>query len=52
MYQGNAIKTVRGTGLIQRLKDQKWLFLLMLPALLATLFFFLRSDVWSVYGVY
>ncbi|MBJ6360144.1 ABC transporter permease [Paenibacillus sp. GCM10012307] len=39
MNQENTIQIVRGTGVIHRLKDQKWLFLLMLPAFLATLFF-------------
>jgi len=39
MIQGNAIHTVKRTGLIHRLKEQKWLFVLMLPAFIATLLF-------------
>lgn len=39
MHKASAIKTVRGNNLWYRLKEQKWLFLLMLPALIATLLF-------------
>jgi putative aldouronate transport system permease protein len=39
MYKASAIKTVRGNSLWYRLKEQKWLFVLMLPAFIATLLF-------------
>jgi putative aldouronate transport system permease protein len=39
MHKASAIKTVRGNNFWYRLKEQKWLFLLMLPALIATLLF-------------
>lgn len=39
MHKVSAIKTVRSNNLISRLKEQKWLFVLMLPAFIATLLF-------------
>ncbi|WP_405156192.1 ABC transporter permease [Paenibacillus sp. FSL K6-0108] len=39
MHKVSAIKTVRSSNLISRLKEQKWLFVLMLPAFIATLLF-------------
>lgn len=39
MQKVSAIKTVRSNNLISRLKEQKWLFVLMLPAFIATLLF-------------
>ena len=39
MHKVSAIKTVRSNNLISRLKEQKWLFVLMLPAFVATLLF-------------
>ncbi|WNS46706.1 ABC transporter permease subunit [Paenibacillus sp. MMS20-IR301] len=39
MYKASAIKPVRGSSLWIRLREQKWLFLLMLPAFIATLLF-------------
>ncbi|MGV2885320.1 ABC transporter permease [Paenibacillus taichungensis] len=39
MHKVSAIKTVRSNNLIGRLKEQKWLFVLMLPAFIATLLF-------------
>ncbi|MGN7413165.1 ABC transporter permease [Paenibacillus sp. SAF-068] len=39
MHKVSAIKTVRSNNLISRVKEQKWLFVLMLPAFIATLLF-------------
>ncbi|WP_433923146.1 ABC transporter permease [Paenibacillus taichungensis] len=39
MHKVSAIKTVRSNNLISRLREQKWLFVLMLPAFIATLLF-------------
>jgi len=39
MHKVSAIKKVRSNNLISRLKEQKWLFVLMLPAFIATLLF-------------
>ncbi|MFS0857033.1 ABC transporter permease [Paenibacillus taichungensis] len=39
MHKVSAIKAVRSNNLISRLKEQKWLFVLMLPAFIATLLF-------------
>jgi putative aldouronate transport system permease protein len=39
MQKASVIKTTGGSSLLSRLREQKWLFVLMLPALIATILF-------------